>query len=230
MNLYLLISAWQTLADPLLSAVMNLAKNTFTLSQPQSHSTYSIYKRIANLVLVVLGLMICINLWLLSTDQAQNWHNKQANQLGRSLSQQGALGLAEYIIDKDNDKITQQLQFLLTDRHVVAAAVFNQRGQLLDSVGKKLSLIAAYRLQQNVPLIFVAEINRENNIYGYLRLALDEGKVMQYHQDYQQQIYQQMLVLMLLAGVAGLLVARAFYKFKARYYQKHAKRQQKAQK
>jgi membrane protein len=208
---------------------MNLTKTTFSLSQLTLPSRYSIYKRIANLVLAILGLIICVNLWLLSTDQAQNWHDKQANQLGRSLSQQGAMVLAEYVQNKDSSKITQQLEYLLADDNVVGAALFNHRGQLLDSAGSSALLLTNYRLKQNMPLIFVAEITQQEQIYGYLRLALDEEKVMQYHQQYQQQLYQQILVLMLLAGVSGILVARAFYKFRARYYQKHAERMRQQQ-
>lgn len=215
--------------DPLLSAAMNLAKTTFSLTQFALPSTYSIYRRIANLVLAVLGLLICVNLWLLSTDQAQNWHDKQANQLGRSLSQQGAMVLAEYVLNKDTNKITQQLEFLLADENVVGAALFNHRGQLVDSVGNSAMLVANYRLKQNMPLIFVAEITHQDQIYGYLRLALDEAKVMQYHQEYQHQVYQQILVLMLLALVVGILVARAFYKFRARYYAKHSERMRQLQ-
>ena len=203
---------------------MNFVKNTFSLSQLTLPSTYSIYKRIANLVLAVIALIICVNLWLLSSDHAQNWHDKQANQLGRSLSQQGALVLVEYVRSKDSEKITQQLAKILTDPHVLAVTLFNHRGQLLDSAGDYALLAKNHEAKQKMPLIFVADLTEQDQLYGYLRLALDEEKVMQYHQEYQQQVYQQLLVLMLLAGVAGLLVARAFYKFRARYYQKHAER------
>jgi membrane protein len=208
---------------------MNLAKTTFSFTQLTLPSTYSIYRRIANLVLAVLGLLICVNLWLLSTDQAQNWHDKQANQLGRSLSQQGAMVLTEYVRNKDTNKITRQLEYLLADDNVVGAALFDHRGQLIDSVGNSAMLVANYRLKQTMPLIFIAEITTQEQIYGYLRLALDEEKVMQYHQEYQQQVFQQILVLMLLAGVVGILVARAFYKFRARYYQKHSERMRQLQ-
>jgi membrane protein len=208
---------------------MNLAKTTFSFTQLTLPSTYSIYRRIANLVLAVLGLLICVNLWLLSTDQAQNWHDKQANQLGRSLSQQGAMVLTEYVRNKDTSKITRQLEYLLADDNVVGAALFDHRGQLIDSVGNSAMLVANYRLKQTMPLIFIAEITTQEQIYGYLRLALDEEKVMQYHQEYQQQVFQQILVLMLLAGVVGILVARAFYKFRARYYQKHSERMRQLQ-
>lgn len=199
---------------------MNLAKNTFSLALERQPSTYSIYKRIANLVLVIAAAVICINLWLLSTDQARNWHAKQANQLGRSLSQQAALSLAPALTEQNKESVSQYLAYLVQDPHVSSAAVFGPKGQALDITQANLSLLTNFRLRQKLPLVFVQEIVFDDKIRGYLRISLDEGQVMRYHDEYQRQLFEQMFVLMLLSGVAGLLVMRAFYKFRYRHYQK----------
>ncbi len=189
-----------------------------TISVSPRPSTYSIYKRIANLALVIMGATICVNLWLLSADQAQNWHDKQANQLARSLSLQGANMLKVPLGNNDVSAIKQRLIDLGEDPHVSGAAVFGRQGQIIENLNGNVSVLADFRLQQEKPLVFIREIVVDGQIIGYLRLLLDEEQVMVYHSDYQRQIYEQLLVLMMLAGAVGLLICRAFYKFRYRHY------------
>ncbi len=205
--------------DPLLSLPMNLAKNAIASVQSAQPSTYSIFKRIVNLALVIAAVSICVNLWLLSTEQAQNWHAKQANQLGRSLSNQGALALAPVVAQRDEQRITAYLDNLITDEHVSSAAVFGKRGQIINSTKANLSLLTNYQMREKMPMVFVQEVIFEDQVAGYLRILLNEDKVMQFHDEYQAQLFEQTIVLMLLAGVAGLLITRAFYKFRYRHYQ-----------
>ena len=198
---------------------MNLANYNLDVGLTKPPSRYSIYKRIANLGLVVLATIICVNLWLLSTEQAQNWHDNQANQLGRSLAQQSAMVLAPALLEQNDVFISTQLANLVSDKHVVSAAVFNYRGQLLDSTESNRSLLTNYRLRNDMPLVFIEEIVYQDSVRGYLRVLIEEQQVMVYHDEYQRQLFEQVLVLMGLAGAAGILLARSFYKFRYRRQQ-----------
>lgn len=216
--------------DILLFCLMNLAKHKIIptdtdyrrspLTKGQSPSTYSIYKRLANLALAIFGCVICINLWLLSADSSQNWHDKQANQLGRSLSQQGARVLAAALQNGDNAAIQGHLESLSEDPHVVSTSLYDKQGKLVLSTAKQPWLLNVLHNPQGTPLVFVEEVKNQDNTIGYLRILLSEEQVMRYHAEYQQQMYEQILVLILLAAAAGLLGARAFYKFRYRNYQK----------
>lgn len=197
---------------------MSLAKNALASVQSYQHSTYSIFKRIVNLALAIAVVAICVNLWLLSTEKAQNWYAKQANQLGRSLSAQAALSLGPVIAENNSGRIAEYLKHLTQDQHVDSAAVFGQRGQIVHSTQANASLLTKFQVQQDIPLVFVQEVIFEEKIYGYLRILLSEEKIMQYHDDYQSQLFEQTIVLMLLSGVAGLILTRAFYKFRYRHY------------
>jgi len=199
---------------------MNSAKNPLSTPVLQVHSNYSIIKRLVNLALAVVAIIICINLWLLSAEQARNWHDKQANQLGRSLSLLASKVLTSSLIDKDNETISQQLGFLVDDPHVSGLALYNHKGQLLDEKESGTSVLASFRLDNKTPLVFVQNISADGQIYGYLRLMINEEKVMQYHSEYQKQLTQQVQVLMLLAAAGAVLLTRIFYKFR---YRKHVK-------
>jgi membrane protein len=164
------------------------------------------------------AIITCINLWLLSAEQAKNWHDKQANQLGRSLSLLATQILTSPLINNDNETISQQLGFLVNDPHVSGVALYNQKGQLLDEIKSGTSVLANFRQENEAPLIFVQNISADGQIYGYLRLMINEEKVMQYHGEYQKQLTQQVQVLMLLAAACALLLTSIFYKFRYRKF------------
>lgn len=201
--------------------VMTIANSDVSLALEPIPSTYSIYKRLANLVLAVIAVAISINLWILGAEQANDWHQKQANQLGRSISQLSAETLSSALPAKDMDEVKRLLMAISDDPHVLTAAVFNDKGQILDSTNASVSLLATYQLSSEKPLVFIEEIASKGKIYGYLRVLLDEREVMRFHGDYQTQLIQQQLILMLLGCAGGVLLARAFYKFRLRYYQSY---------
>ena len=165
----------------------------------QQPSRYSIFKRIANLVLAVVGSIACINLWLISSEQSLNWHSKQSNQLGISLSTLSGKILVSSLLENDSEKLSQQLSYIVADPHVAG-----------------VSVVAAYKTKVIAPLVFVQDISHNKQVIGYLSIILKEKEVMAYHSEYQKQLNQQVQMLMILAAIAGILVTRAFYKVRYR--------------
>ena len=182
----------------------------------QRPSRYSIFKRIANLVLAVVGCIACINLWLISSEQSLNWHSKQADQLGVSLSSLSGNILISSLLKNDLDKLSQQLNFIAADPHVAGVTLFDNKGRVLSDNNSTLSVVDAYKANAISPLVFVQNITHDNQIIGYLSIILKEKKVMAYHSEYQKQLNQQVQMLMILAAIAGILITRAFYKVRYR--------------
>lgn len=182
----------------------------------QRPSRYSIFKRIANLVLAVVGCIACINLWLISSEQSLNWHSKQADQLGVSLSSLSGNILISSLLKNDLDKLSQQLNFIATDPHVAGVTLFDNKGRVLSDNNSTLSVVDAYKANVISPLVFVQNISHDNQIIGYLSIILKEEKVMAYHSEYQKQLNQQVQMLMILAAITGILITRAFYKVRYR--------------
>lgn len=191
-----------------------------TQSSPQRPSRYSIYKRIGNLMLVTFAAMICVNVWLLTSDISKRWYDQQANQLGKSLSAYAAKVIAPALREDDIEAISTQLLVLSNDPHVQGVSVFNHRGRIIDSTERDASVLANFLLDDTPPLVFVEEIREQDIILGYLRILLDKQQIMRFHDDYQLRFYEQTLVLIMLAGLAGVIVARSFYKFRFRRHVK----------
>ncbi|MEP1447078.1 MAG: hypothetical protein ABJK37_13300 [Paraglaciecola sp.] len=186
-------------------------------------SRYSIFKRIANLVLAVAASIACINLWLINSEQSQNWHTKQANQLGVSLSKLAANTLISSLLENDSEKLSQQLSYIAADPHVAGVSLFDKKGRILTDNESTSSVVAAYKLGTITPLVFVQSITYNQQIIGYLSIVLKEKEVMAYHSEYQKQLNQQVQMLMLLAAIAGILLTRAFYKVRYRELIKSSK-------
>lgn len=200
----------------------------------KKHSTYTVYKRIANLILILIGVAIGINLWWVNQQQTQAWYSVQAQQLGRSLSQQKALVLADLVRQEDTQRIEEVLDQLMLDEHVEAAAVYNFRGKRLSRVGSELTQLESLRTNAPHNLTFVADIIEftagddssttedetslaSSPIVGYLKIQLATNAVMAHHDQFQQQLSKQRIVFMLLAALGALYLTRAFYKLRFKF-------------
>ncbi|MDP5028939.1 MAG: hypothetical protein NWQ54_17155 [Paraglaciecola sp.] len=187
-------------------------------------SNFSIFKRLLNLSLVIIGVIICINLWLVHHKQQADWYHQQANQLGRSLTVLSAHAMAVNISEQDDNGLNLQIAALMQDPYIEGVAVYNFKGQLLQQQGSESNIVLRFRDPSSQALIFVQEIRATNNaVIGYLRTILSEKKVMQFHFDYQQQLIEQFEVLVLLAAVAGGILTRAFYTIRYRQYRRKLK-------
>ena len=182
----------------------------------QQPSRYSIFKRIANLVLAVVGCIACINLWLISSEQSLNWHSKQASQLGVSLSSLSGKILISSLLENDSIALSQQLDYIVTDPHVAGVSLFDNKGRILADNNTALSVVATYKSKDISPLVFVQNITHNEQTIGFLSIVLKEKEVMAYHSEYQKQLNQQIQMLMILAAIAGILITRAFYKVRYR--------------
>ncbi|MBU3016221.1 hypothetical protein KO519_00690 [Paraglaciecola agarilytica] len=198
---------------------MSMAKSLLHTADLHIHSRYSIFKRIVNLIIVIVMVLLFVNLWFVDNDNAQNWQQKQRTQLGNSLGLISSEIIAQPLIDNDTTRIEQLLTIVMSDPHVEAVAVYDQYGQQVAQQGTLNTIVEKYLDDQHdTPLVFVKDIRVEKQIYGYVRLLLNEQSVMALHSEYQSQLRQQTQVLGMLAALAALLVTRVFYKVRYRRY------------
>ena len=175
---------------------MSMAKSLLHTVDLYMHSRYSIFKRIINLVIVIVMLLLFVNLWFVDNENAQNWRNKESTQLGNSIGLISSEILAQPIINNDKQRISQVLDILLKDPHIEAVAVYDQYGQKIEELGIEQPIVKQYHEAKSaVPLVFVQDIRVDKQIYGYVRLLLNEQSVMVWHSEYQAQLRKQTQVL-----------------------------------
>lgn len=198
---------------------MSMAKSLLHTADLHIHSRYSIFKRIVNLIIVIVMVLLFVNLWFVDNENAQNWQQKQRTQLGNSLGLISSEIIAQPLIDNDTVRIEQLLTIIMNDPHVEAVAVYDQYGQQVAQQGTVDTIVEKYLDDEHdTPLVFVKDIHVKKQIYGYVRLLLNEQSVMALHSEYQSQLRQQTQVLGMLAALAALLITRVFYKVRYRRY------------
>ncbi|UAA40078.1 hypothetical protein KIH87_06930 [Paraneptunicella aestuarii] len=175
-------------------------------------SRYSIYKRIALLILAILLSLVCIYVWYTTYSQLNNYSNKQANELGRGLVNQYQVILSDYLLKKNHSKMQLIIDAIVNDQHVLAATIFDAEGrEVISNPADKHFLRLYANHVELVPLTFVSEITSEGQKLGYLRLILDgslaNGSIEQLNNAY----LQRALVMMLLALLVGIILTRSFY-------------------
>ncbi|WP_102795677.1 AhpA/YtjB family protein [Bowmanella denitrificans] len=180
-------------------------------------STYSIYKRLANLGLAVVAAAVGINIWLSSVEQDQQILSAQADQLGNSLVSHSAKLAASLMQDQDINAVQRTLQQLVEDNHVLNATLHNEYGELMYEAGQSLDLVDMFKTQvSNQPMLYVKEVFQDDKLLGYIRLIMDRQAIMHFQTQVQDHRRQQTYALLLLAFAIGVLVTRAFYKVRYR--------------
>ncbi|GGD67481.1 AhpA/YtjB family protein [Lacimicrobium alkaliphilum] len=190
---------------------------SFDQAEQVSPSTYSIYKRLANLGLAVAALIIAVNIWFFSAGQDTEDLQAQVNQLGRSLTAQGA-GLAGLTMSSQQTDAVSGQQILIQlaqDPHVRAASIHDARGRELNQAGERIAVTKLFASQENADsLVYVQEILHQGSLQGYIKLILDRSRVLEHQSGLTQYYAQQSQVLMLLAFAIGVLLTRGFYKLR----------------
>lgn len=190
---------------------------SFDQTEQASPSTYSIYKRLANLGLAVAALIIAINIWFFSAGQDTEDLQAQANQLGRSLIAHGAGLAALTMSSQQTDAISERqiLNQLVLDPHVRTASLHDASGRTLHQAGEPIAVTELFASQKDADsLVYVQEILHQGNLQGYIKLILDRSLVLKHQSGLTQYYIQQTQVLMLLAFAIGVLLTRGFYKLR----------------
>jgi membrane protein len=190
-------------------------------------SGYSVFKRLANLGLVIAAIFISLNLWIYSAQQDNLLRQEQADQLGHSILKQAHVLIASYTNPPGSDTlisstnkamVSEVVNNLQGDIHVHSAALYALNGKLVAKSSGSQSLLNIYKTQPEFePLVYVSELYNEGQPVGYLRLLLDEDKVMRHHNYFQEALRQQIQIIFIMALAMGFITARAFYKFRYRH-------------
>lgn len=165
---------------------------------------YKTYMRIVYLWTVIILIAVGSYIALVLQQETAKQFQAQARQLGNSLVIIHARALSQDIVNNDIPHIEQALTSMVEDPHVVAAAIYGPQGQRLAQYPTEQNLLTLHQPSgHKSPLIFVQEINHEQHIRGYIRLMLDEDRVLTNINALQQNNRY----LLLLVGILTLLIS-----------------------
>lgn len=177
----------------------------------------SIFKRISSLLLLICSIAIAINLYIMHSQNAQQWYEIESEQLGRSLTIQAAKLLSQPMAGEDNQVISTYIAMLNQGMFIEGAVVFDDAGVKLVDTQDDFSIVTMINEGQYEPLVFVEDIIHEDKTLGYVKLILNREEITQHHRSFNRNQLSQSVLVIILAMIISMLATRLFYKFKRSY-------------
>jgi membrane protein len=177
----------------------------------------SIFKRISSLVVLVCSIAIAINLYIMHSQNAQQWYEIETEQLGRSLTLQAASLLSQPMASEDEVMISDYIDMLNKGMFIEGAVVFDDLGIKLSDTQDSVSIIDMVQERPYEPLVFVEDIIFEGQTLGYVKLILNREEITEHHLAFNRNQLTQTLLIIALAMIISMLITRLFYKIKRNY-------------
>lgn len=197
------------------------ARKKALMNVQNTHHKYAIFKRISSLILLILCVVICVNLYFMHSQNAAKWYQVESEQLGRSLTLQAARLISSPLALKDQQTINQYVAIISQGKFVKGAVLFDELGVRHTSPDNEqnehFSVVEILKQRDSQALIFVEDIVFEGNIIGYIKLLLDKEAVTEHHRNFNQNQLFQSLLIIVLSFCAAALATRLFYKMRRSY-------------
>jgi len=174
--------------------------------------------------LVIVCIIIAYQFTLLKETSNQIGY-QQTERFSYSLTNLAAAEAARYL----SQKKTNDLQLLINDLNhdpiVRDATIYDNLGQILYQSEDVLALPILLKIAQpdnpkaDGVIPYIAELYNETEKIGYIRITLEQDKILGLIHDYQQKSLSIMLQILILAFVAGTIIMALFFRrLEAAYY------------
>jgi len=188
----------------------------------QHHSVsghrYSSFITLLQLAIAVLGIWFILHSWVDARAEGQRVLQQQ-NQLLMRETLTALSHTAGYLLENDQlEGLSQLTQHIAENPFLHDVVVYDANGVRLSWSEANTAARLLYRPDQQLPLIpMVQEIRVNEQLLGYMKISLLHDQNLFPGYSYWQQLMQQMLGLLLLAGAVTMLLKRSFYRLNQRY-------------
>lgn len=207
------------------------------MQTPKLSST-SVYRRLAQILLSLVILVVILNKWVSADLQATSVIEENTKALIDKLVSHSALQASHLIKPNANKKtrktLTIQLQQLLDDLsqdlHIEQAMIYDHQGTTIAKSNGAISASERHQQQlfppdaytpinieqaiaDNQTLAVVHEIRKNDKLLGYLRVNYYHQLLVTPNTPKMRQMMEEVLLMMLLSVVMGFLLTRGFARF-----------------
>jgi len=149
---------------------------------------------------------------------------QQTKKFAASLMHLAAAESTRYLIKKQDDELALLVNNLGHDPIVRDATIYDHLGQILYQSEGVLPLENVLKISQDVVPIagvvpYVSELYNEDKKIGYIRITLEQKKILSLIEDYQDKSMSTMGLLLMLSFLGGvILMALFFRRLETAYY------------
>ncbi|WP_413693063.1 AhpA/YtjB family protein [Psychromonas sp. KJ10-2] len=143
---------------------------------------------------------------------------QQTEKFSYSLTNLAAAEASRYLAQKNQDDLKLLIDDLSDDPIVRDATIYDEFGKIIYQSEKVLPLPELLQLdEENTTKVegvipHIAELYSDNTKIGYIRVTLEQGKILSLIESYQERGLSILSLLTLLAFIAGMLLTIVFYK------------------
>ena len=150
---------------------------------------------------------------------------QQTEKFSYSLTNLAAAEAARYLAQKKNKDLQLLINDLSNDPMVRDATIYDNLGKVLFQSNDPLLLPVLLKINESsgqeikgiIP--YIAELYKESEKIGYIRISLRQDHILRIIFDYQEQNLETLMSLLLLSFLAGvILMALFFRRFESWYY------------
>lgn len=160
------------------------------------------------ITLFIFAGIIGINTWIYFYDGDSTVRQQQADQLGHALLQQNSQLLIKHIQNNDLQSIRQVLDSLAQVEIVYSSALIYPNGQFRYQTERDQSVLTLTQLP-NPPILYLEPLIANDNVIGFLKLALDTDQVTAHHNTFIEVIRN----ILLLIFVVTFLITSVLYSY-----------------
>ncbi|TEW55351.1 hypothetical protein E2R68_06295 [Psychromonas sp. RZ22] len=142
---------------------------------------------------------------------------QQTEAFSYSLTNLAAAQATRYLSEKKHKDLQLLMDELSEDPNVRDATIYDQLGQIIYQSKTALPLPVLLRLGDNsiepegvIP--YIAELYSESTKIGYIRVTLEQKRILSLIYDYQERGFSILMLLIILAFTAGIILMAVFFR------------------
>jgi membrane protein len=143
---------------------------------------------------------------------------QQTEKFSYSLTNLAAAEAARYLAQNKNKDLQMLINDLSNDPMVRDATIYDNLGKVLFQSNEplllpellKINTTSVKEIKGIIP--YIAELYKENEKIGYIRISLRQDHILRLIFDYQDQTLQTLISLLLLSFLAGSIIMALFFK------------------
>lgn len=178
----------------------------------------SIYNKILQLAIAVIGIVVLMNLWLQSEKQQEQVIQDNFTLVSQHFIAQAKLGVEALLEQKDKEALKAYIQKLSENELIYDVHYYDNTGLLVASSSNSEMIYQLYQSKLNsensslTRLPFIEEIYQET-LQGYLRLTVNQAPLSSHLSRANFSVHETMRLLMICALVIGFFLTRSLSRF-----------------
>lgn len=183
----------------------------------------SALNKLIQLAIAIVTIIVVMNLWINNNNLLNQSIENHFEEIGKEYLMQSSEVIQLLSLNKEKELITDYLQKITESPWVKDIRWYDATGQLIlgsensPSISELYGISPQSRNQHQAYVPFIQEI-RQHKLQGYLRISLDKKAVLSSLKDDHYNRDMLLRLMIILAGVTGFFLTRAFNRFSRQGY------------